>query len=90
VIQDRIRNILLTVSALLLFFNLVVTLAPSVHAAGKVQYMSLSLYHEKFGNVSAASEAARRAEWVQNILNSMGAQGWEYVGTTGQELIFKK
>jgi hypothetical protein len=81
--QDRIRNILLSVIALLLFVNLVVTFAPPVHAGGQTGYAT----------VKAPDNPGRDPSILQPILAQMSAQGWEYVGNIqvgGVVLIFKK
>lgn len=74
--QNRLRNTLLTVVALLLLFNLGVKLSPPAHAAGQRQYRAF-----RMGDVGQA----------QAVLDEQSAQGWEYVGSVGQTtLIFKK
>jgi hypothetical protein len=90
--QDRIRNILLTVVAVLLFFNLVVSFAHPVHAAGKVQYRVMSInadFHPRMG-ASTSEIALEEQKRVEMICNDMSSLGWEYVGSVGSQLIFKR
>ena len=81
-IQGRTRNILLAVIAVLLFANLVVTFAPPVHAVGRAQYRAVSY------PIPGTLEQA--ATFTQQVLDQQSAQGWEYVNSNGQVMIFKK
>ena len=65
--QNRIRNILLTVVALLLFLNLVVTFAPPVHAIGKTQYRA--------GSLPNGLDSQERVQLMQSLLDRESAQG---------------
>jgi hypothetical protein len=71
-----IRNIMLFAVALLLLFDLAARFSQPVHAAGKTQYKAV--YFED------------GAKAVQQVLDQHSAQGWDYAGTAGTIMIFKK
>jgi hypothetical protein len=87
--QNWLRNTLLTVVALLLGFTLRVKFSSPVHALSKTQYKVVSLYHQPF-NGNDPQREAQELQFEQTVFDQQNAQGWEYAGNTGQELIFKK
>lgn len=79
--EKRIRNILLAIVAGLLLLNLGVMLSPAAHAIPKTQYKAIDIPPTN-GRIEAIS--------VQRILDQQNTQGWEYAGSSGVTLIFKK
>ena len=76
----RYRNTFLAGGILLLLVCLIVGL-PSVHAAGP-EYRAVS--PRWTGNQQGDAGA------VQQVLDQASAQGWQYVGSANEVLIFKK
>ena len=76
--ENRIRNILLVIVAVLLLVNLGVRLSPAVHAIPAIQYKAVMV------DLCCASSHA------QQVLDQQSAQGWVFVGAAGTVLIFKK
>jgi hypothetical protein len=79
--KNWFRNAMLVLIAFLLIANLVVALAPSAYAAPTTQYRAI-FAQGPFNDPSGAA--------VQAILDRHAGQGWQYVGTAGQCMIFKK
>jgi hypothetical protein len=73
-LKNRITNSLLAIIATLLLFNLGVMLSQNAHAYGKTQYKVVEVYTNKY----------------QQTFDAMVADGWEYAGSAGPILIFKK
>ena len=73
--QDRIRNLLLALIAILLFLNLADRLVSPAQAFAAKQYRSIEVTH---------------AQEVQFVLNKAVAEGWEYVGSIDHVLIFRR
>lgn len=75
----RIRNALLGVCAVLLFLNLWFNFFSTAQAVPR-KYKAVD------PQVSGLYDAAN----VQRTLDQQSVEGWEYVGTAGVVLIFKK
>ena len=76
-----VKNGLLGLTAILLAINLVVLTSRPAIALGKTEYKAVADAHPAGLNDAAS---------VQRICDQMSSQGWEYVGSVGMVMIFKK
>lgn len=82
-LEKRTQNILLAIVATLLLLNLGAMLSPVAHA---VPQITKPQYQAVRANMNGGHGDASA---VQQVLDQKSAQGWEYVGSTEQVLIFK-